>query len=118
MISRAAAASSSQTADSGMLKVLDDGLEFVIGGAGDDVLNGSQANDFYVGGAGADQFKFGTGKDTVADFNFAEGDRVSGIKLTQVTVTDSQEGAVLSDSVNTLILKKFTAAQVDADWFL
>jgi hypothetical protein len=112
------AASSSQTADSGMLKIVDDGVEFVFGGAGDDVLNGSQANDFYVGGAGADQFKFGPGKDTVADFNFAEGDRVSGIKLTQVTVTDSQEGAVLSDSVNTLILKNFTAAQVDADWFL
>jgi hypothetical protein len=112
------AASSSQTADSGMLKIVGDGLEFVIGGAGDDVLNGSQANDFYVGGAGADQFKFSPGKDTVADFNFAEGDRISGIKLTQVTVTDSQEGAVLSDSVNTLILKNFTAAQVDADWFL
>ena len=101
-----------------MLKIVDDGLEFVVGSAGDDVLNGSRANDFYVGGAGADQFKFGTGKDTLADFNFAEGDRILGIKLTQVTVTDSPEGAALSDSVNALILKNFTASEVDADWFL
>jgi Ca2+-binding RTX toxin-like protein len=54
------------------------GDDSVYGGAGDDRLSGDLGNDNLFGGAGADGFAFGRGSglDWVADFNFAEGDRI------------------------------------------
>src|SRR5690606_41787863 len=47
------------------------------GGDGDDMLAGNRGNDLLVGGLGSDTFRMGVpdGADTVADFDFAAGDR-------------------------------------------
>ncbi len=54
------------------------------GRAGNDTLDGQAGQDTLIGGAGADQFRFSLRTDTavaspdrIADFNFAEGDRIS-----------------------------------------
>ena len=39
-------------------------------------MNGGRGNDTLIGGKGADQFKLSYGKDTISDFNPAEGDRI------------------------------------------
>lgn len=48
------------------------------GGIGNDTLSGDNGNDWMSGGAGADRFAFATGSgiDVIADFSFAEGDRI------------------------------------------
>jgi len=51
------------------------------GGAGDDSLSGGVGADRLTGGAGADDFVFNsalssTNRDTITDFNFAQGDRI------------------------------------------
>jgi Ca2+-binding RTX toxin-like protein len=94
------------------------GDDTLSGGAGDDVLRGNRSNDLYVGGSGADQFKFGPGNDIVADFSIAEGDRISGVNLTQITVTDSSNGAVLSDGLNSLTLNNVRATSIDDGFFI
>jgi Ca2+-binding RTX toxin-like protein len=50
----------------------------VYGDAGADVLSGDLGGDILYGGAGADRFvlRAGSSTDWVADFNFAEGDRI------------------------------------------
>jgi Ca2+-binding RTX toxin-like protein len=69
------------------------------GGLGDDVLIGSAADDFMVGGilfdtsAGVDQFKFGTqwGNDTIQDFEDGV-ERIdlsaSGLSFADLTIED------------------------------
>ncbi len=54
------------------------GDDSVYGGAGDDRVSGDLGNDNLFGGSGADRFAFGQGygQDWVADFSFAEGDRI------------------------------------------
>jgi Ca2+-binding RTX toxin-like protein len=62
------------------------GNDLLRGGIGNDTLIGGRGNDYLVGGAGADYFSFGTssdvrqfsalGRDTIADFNSLEGDRI------------------------------------------
>jgi uncharacterized delta-60 repeat protein len=54
------------------------GTDIVKGGAGDDKLIGGKGRDLLVGGAGADLFILGgSSTDEIADFNFAEGDRIA-----------------------------------------
>jgi hypothetical protein len=61
------------------------GADTLRGGGGSDTLNGGMGGDQLWGGSGADQFVFQTvgesrvqvaGRDTIADFNAAEGDRL------------------------------------------
>jgi len=42
---------------------------------GADHLGNSSSNELFVGGSGADIFAAGVGKDSVADFSHAQGDR-------------------------------------------
>jgi Ca2+-binding RTX toxin-like protein len=57
-------------------------VDFLYGGDGADVLNGGLGADYMHGGSGADIFMVGIGEgaDWIADFNFAEGDRVYAAK--------------------------------------
>ncbi|MEL7407058.1 MAG: calcium-binding protein, partial [Cyanobacteria bacterium J06558_2] len=53
----------------------DAGNDTLTGGSGNDILEGGDGNDLLIGGLGADIFRVGfDGIDTIADFNFAEGD--------------------------------------------
>ncbi|MEL6930360.1 MAG: calcium-binding protein, partial [Cyanobacteria bacterium J06600_6] len=53
------------------------GNDSLTGGSGDDWINGGDGNDTLIGGAGADTFVLGgNGIDTIADFNFSEGDTI------------------------------------------
>ncbi|MEM8676509.1 MAG: calcium-binding protein [Cyanobacteria bacterium P01_G01_bin.67] len=53
----------------------DAGNDSLTGGKGDDLLEGGDGDDLLTGGKGADTFVVGfDGIDTIADFNFAEGD--------------------------------------------
>ena len=82
------------------------GNDLVYGGQGDDIVYGNVANDtmiggtgndILIGGAGADLFVFvaGDGVDTIADFNFGEGDRLS-LGGQSYSVADGAGGAVIS----------------------
>jgi Ca2+-binding RTX toxin-like protein len=61
-----------------------DGDDIIYGGAGDDLIEGGMGSDTLYGGTGADQFSYrpehllgaGTGKDSIADFSSAQGDRI------------------------------------------
>jgi serralysin len=55
------------------------GNDTIFGGQGNDLLSGNLGNDVMYGGLGVDQFFVGgsTDRDTVMDFNFSSGDRVS-----------------------------------------
>ena len=48
----------------------------VSGTAGADVLGNTAARELFVGGNGADTFKAGLGKDSIADFSHAQGDKI------------------------------------------
>ncbi|GHC66443.1 DUF4214 domain-containing protein [Neogemmobacter tilapiae] len=54
------------------------GFDRLYGGKGNDRLNGGEDSDMLYGGDGADRFVFwlGTGEDTIASFNAAEGDTI------------------------------------------
>jgi Ca2+-binding RTX toxin-like protein len=55
------------------------GNDTLIGGEGNDRLNGGPGDDSLTGGSGADTFVFKTlleAVDTIADFNFSEGDKI------------------------------------------
>jgi Ca2+-binding RTX toxin-like protein len=54
------------------------GADQVFGDAGNDLLSGDLGDDLLTGGAGGDWVRFakGGGRDWVADFNLAEGDRI------------------------------------------
>jgi Ca2+-binding RTX toxin-like protein len=74
------------------------GGDTLYGDAGADRLSGDQGADILFGGAGADRFVFakGGGADWIADFNFAEGDRIQLATGTTYTVT-AYQGQVLLD---------------------
>jgi Ca2+-binding RTX toxin-like protein len=53
------------------------GADHLMGGDGNDELIGGAGNDLLVGGAGSDDFRFkalSDGRDTISDFNSAQGD--------------------------------------------
>ena len=54
-----------------------EGNDSLTGGSGDDLLKGGNGDNLLKGGSGADIFVVGfDGIDTIADFNFAEGDKI------------------------------------------
>jgi Ca2+-binding RTX toxin-like protein len=64
------------------------GTDTLYGDGGADWLSGDLGNDILFGGGGADRFLFrpGSGADWVADFNFADGDRIQLATATPFTV--------------------------------
>ncbi|HRQ83829.1 MAG TPA: type I secretion C-terminal target domain-containing protein, partial [Flavobacteriales bacterium] len=55
------------------------GNDTIYGGTGNDVIEGMDGNDVLYGGAGADLFlmtAIGDARDTIKDFNIAEGDQL------------------------------------------
>jgi hypothetical protein len=69
----------------------------ISGTAGVDHLGNSSSNELFVGGSGADIFAAGVGKDSVADFSHAQGDKID---LSQFAGLSSLT-AVLSHSLQT-----------------
>ncbi|HTK34427.1 MAG TPA: CHRD domain-containing protein [Caulobacteraceae bacterium] len=95
------------------------GNDSLFGDAGADKLSGDLGNDILTGGAGADRFAFakGGGQDWVADFNFAEGDRILLPTGTIFTAT-SYLGQVLLDlgGGDTIGLAGVSSASFTADF--
>jgi Ca2+-binding RTX toxin-like protein len=52
--------------------------DHLVGGPGNDILDGKGGDDVLTGGGGSDLFVFkgGYGNDTIADFSAAQGDKV------------------------------------------
>lgn len=67
------------------------------GGAGADSLLGNKGDDLLVGGLGADTFRSGTGNgdDTIADFNFLEGDPINNFSNV-ASFNDTGDGAFIT----------------------
>ncbi|WP_207461052.1 PQQ-dependent sugar dehydrogenase [Azospirillum sp. SYSU D00513] len=95
------------------------GDDWLSGDLGNDWLSGDLGNDTLSGGAGADLFVFrsGGGADLVADFAFADGDRLA-IGGRAWSVADGAAGAVLDfGSGDTVTLAGIAAGQVNQAWF-
>lgn len=76
------------------------GADRLRGGAGGDILRGGQGADLLAGGAGADRFEFlaladstraPAGRDRIADFSAAEGDRIGLSAIDAVAGTPANE---------------------------
>ena len=87
------------------------------GGVGDDTINGNRGNDVLFGGSGADKFVFGPGNDEISDFSKAEGDWISGVNPSSVSITDAGDSALISVGVSSVILLGVSAGAVSADYF-
>nr|MDJ0571795.1 calcium-binding protein [Pleurocapsa sp. MO_192.B19] len=101
----------------------DEGNDSITGGNGNDVLAGGNGNDTVVGGQGSDTFALGfNGIDTIADFNFSEGDKIQISSLEfgassldplsydaniQTLYWDKTEIAVLDDSVSEFNISEY-----------
>ncbi|MDB5445118.1 MAG: hypothetical protein JWQ97_435 [Phenylobacterium sp.] len=95
------------------------GADTVHGDNGDDLVSGDLGNDILYGGAGADRFVFrlGFGNDWVADFNFAEGDRVQLAAGTAYTLTSYQGQALVTlSSGESIGLVGVSPASFTSDW--
>jgi beta-glucanase (GH16 family) len=97
------------------------GDDVLLGGAGDDYLSGDLGDDTLTGGTGADTFRAfaGGGRDVIADFNPAEGDRIQLDPGT--THTEAQSGAdvlvTLSGGAQ-LMLKNVQLAALTDGWIV
>lgn len=82
------------------------GNDLVFGGQGDDQIIGGLGNDTMYGNIGADRFIFGTGSgtDIVADFSFADGDRLDLQGQSYVTGTGAGGNVLLTLSGGGTIL--------------
>ena len=94
----------------------------VFGDLGDDWLFGNLGDDALTGGDGADTFVFQVngGHDTVADFSYAQGDRIAVASgLTRMVGSNGAGDAVItfSDGSSTTLLG-VQASQVTENWFL
>jgi Ca2+-binding RTX toxin-like protein len=70
------------------------GNDALVGNGGGDTLVGGSGNDSLTGGTGADTFEFHfaeTGKDTVADFKLAQGDRLVFTQILDGAGSDIQD---------------------------
>jgi Ca2+-binding RTX toxin-like protein len=95
------------------------GNDQIFGDAGDDQLSGDLGDDTMTGGPGADRFMFraGSGHDTVADFNPAEGDRIVLPTGTAFNVVDVGGQAVLDlGGGDQLTLAGVTPASFNSGW--
>ncbi|HEY9766983.1 MAG TPA: hypothetical protein V6C71_00565, partial [Coleofasciculaceae cyanobacterium] len=71
----------------------DEGNDSLTGGRGNDLLEGGNGDNLLTGGEGKDTFVLGfDGIDTIADFNFAEGDKIQ--------ISSMELGASSYDSLN------------------
>ncbi|HEY0835058.1 MAG TPA: calcium-binding protein [Azospirillum sp.] len=99
----------------------DVGDDALFGNLGDDTLDGGAGDDALAGGGGADRFVVGggSGNDTIAGFDAAEGDRValSGTGGWTVAADASGQAVVRLATGETVTLAGVPAAQVTADWF-
>ena len=67
---------------------------------GDDTLDGGLGHDTLIGGDGADRFYLSAGKDTIVDFNIADGDHIAIRKAIQ----DSLDLSIEQHNNNDLLL--------------
>ena len=75
-------------------------------GPGNDVLQGSAGDDILQGGTGAEVFRLSTGRDSILDFQFDQGDRISFGDHINLNVQQLGPDLLLSDpdhSIETLI---------------
>ena len=87
------------------------------GGAGNDSINGNRGDDLMYGGAGGDLFGDTNGNDTIADFSYADGDRIVQGSATS-SIVDSSGGALITfQNGNTITLIGVTASSVTTDYF-
>jgi len=93
------------------------GDDILNGGVGDDTLNGNRGNDVLFGGSGADEFVFGPGNDEISDFSKAEGDLISGLNSSLVSITDTGVGAQISFGASSITLLGISANSVSVDYF-
>lgn len=93
------------------------GNDSLYGGQGDDVLNGGAGDDILFGGLGSDVFAFdgGQGNDVVADFRFAEGDRLD-LSGQDYVLGQNNEGqaTLFLESGGTVVLLGLTQDQFQA----
>lgn len=96
------------------------GQDVLSGGEGADVLAGNMGEDALTGGAGADRFVLnqGGGRDTVSDFNAAEGDRLTfaGGTFQSVTADASGYAIVTASHGASVVLVGVPAGSFSTDW--
>ncbi|RYG99796.1 MAG: hypothetical protein EON57_11490 [Alphaproteobacteria bacterium] len=100
----------------------------LIGGDGDDTINGKKGDDRMTGGDGADTFVFSAGHDKVVDFDGTEGDlidlgKAKGIKdfedLMSNHVKDTDSGLkITATDGSSMFLKGVDADDLTADMFI
>lgn len=100
------------------------GNDVLLGGAGEDWLSASRGQNRLDGGDGADVFVLGPGQDTIADFDFQEGDRllVAGPQAAVNAVIASAAPAPTGVRITTedggeVTLVGVAAGAINADWF-
>lgn len=97
------------------------GEDVLFGGEGDDILTGAGEHDELTGGGGADRFVFrsGSGRDRIADFNAAEGDRIVISEGMSWRSEEAPEGSfVIFGETDRLRLVGISAGSITADWFV
>ncbi len=98
------------------------GNDVLWGELGDDLLSGDMGNDTLFGGVGIDRFFFGIGggKDVIADFDIAAGERIVQVGHSGYTV--DQDGAgnavIVFSTEDSVTLAGVSKDQVSADWFI
>ncbi|WP_182083849.1 calcium-binding protein [Aureimonas sp. ME7] len=96
------------------------GQDYLDGGQGDDTIYGDRGDDTLRGGLGADVFAFDpdNGSDTVVDFSYAEGDRLSlGGRAYYLGSVDGQAFLQL-DGGGTILLSGIPADQFSAAYLV
>lgn len=98
------------------------GDDLLYGDRGDDWLWGDQGSDTLTGGDGADMFRFGpqSGRDTIADFNDAVGDRIvleNGIGWT-LGQDQGGDAVIVFSSEDSVTLTGIPRDQVAAGWIV
>jgi Ca2+-binding RTX toxin-like protein len=102
-----------------------DGDDMLSGGAGNDLLHGGDGDDIMIGGAGKDQHFGGAGadtfvfaesgsknRDTIFDYNFAEGDAID---LSALLDANFNESSLVSDFVRLTLSGNDLLLQIDAN---
>jgi hypothetical protein len=95
----------------------DEGNDILRGGAGDDILFGGSGFNQLTGGAGSDTFVLSTGMgfDTITDFNFGSGDRLSladGLNFSDLTITGVGRNTVISFGNDELAILRNVSAGI------
>jgi len=80
------------------------GDDVLFGGKNDDLLNGGEGNDTLYGNLGADTFVLASGKDTVADFNFSDGDRIQIAGNPNYGITQEGTSVLLQRGTDSLLI--------------